>query len=171
MTIDTKNVLRRAKHGTVRFGIMFLYLLVVFTLFQLHEYIVLSQHSIEYTRYGFAIINAFVLAKVMLVADEMKLGESSSDRPLIYPIMVRSVLFALVFIAFDFIEKTIEGLIKGRALLDSIPTLAGGFVGSVMFVGIMTVMMIPFFAFVEVSKLLGPGALQRLLLKGERPSP
>jgi len=33
------------------------------------------------------------------------------------------------------------------------------------------VMMIPFFAFVEVNKLLGPGALQRLLLKRERPSP
>jgi hypothetical protein len=32
-------------------------------------------------------------------------------------------------------------------------------------------MMIPFFAFVEVNKLLGPGALQRLLLKRERPSP
>jgi hypothetical protein len=39
-----------------------------------------------------------------------------------------------------------------------------------MFVCIMTVMLIPFFAFVEVDKLLGPGVLQRLLLKGERPS-
>jgi hypothetical protein len=171
MTIDTKNILQRTKHGTIRFGIMFLYLLSVFALFQLHEYIVLSQHNIEYTRYGFAIINALLLAKVMLVADEMKLGKSFSDRPLIYAVLLRSVLFALVFIAFDFIEKTIEGLIKGHSLLDSIPTLAGGFLGSVMFVCIMAVMLIPFFAFVEVNKLLGPGGLQRLLLKGERPSP
>jgi hypothetical protein len=33
--------------------------------------------------------------------------KSFSDRPLIYAVLVRSVLFALVFIAFAFIEKTI----------------------------------------------------------------
>jgi len=114
MSPSKATVIARAKHGLSRFLIMFLYLLVGFTLFQLHEYVVLTQHHLPYARYGFAIINALVLAKVMLVADEFRLGDWFPTQPLLYPILVRSVLFAAVFIVFDIAEKVITGLFQGH---------------------------------------------------------
>ena len=46
----------------------------VLTLFALHESIVLAKHEIDYRGYGMALVNAWVLAKVMLVADDLNLG-------------------------------------------------------------------------------------------------
>lgn len=158
-------VIARAKHGLSRFVIMFLYLLVAFTLFQVHEYVVLAEHQIPYTRYGFAIVNALVLAKVMLVADELRLGDWFPRHPLLYPIFIRSALFAAVFIVFDIAEKVVIGLFNGQSLATSIPTIGGGGVlGSVLIGAILAVALMPFFAFTELSKILGPGVLKRVLL-------
>jgi len=45
-----------------------------------------------------ALVNAWVLAKVMLVADDLNLGSRwFENRRLIYRILSRSALFALVF--------------------------------------------------------------------------
>jgi hypothetical protein len=67
---------------------------------------VLAEHGISFTRFGFGLVNAFVLAKVMMVTDEMKLGGAwRGRRPLVQHILFRSVLFAVVFILFDLVEK------------------------------------------------------------------
>jgi hypothetical protein len=156
-------------HGFRRFLFMFGYLYVVFTMFQLHEYIVLSEHDLSYTRLGFAVINALVLAKVMLIADELHLGVWFPGQPRIYRIVVRSVLFAAVMILFEVVEKTITGLIKGGSFIESVPRLAGGDLGTVMFGLILTAILLPFFAFMELSNALGDDVVRKALLaKPER---
>lgn len=47
----------------------------MFALFQAHQYVVLAQHQIPFTQFGVGLVNALVLAKVMLVADDLRLGE------------------------------------------------------------------------------------------------
>jgi hypothetical protein len=169
MTMSSAGRLEKVRKGFIRFLAMFAYLLVVLTMFQLHEYLVLEEHGIPFTRFGFAVVNALVLAKVMLVADELHLGESwSTDRPLIYPILIRSVLFAAVFIVFDIAEKTIKGLFEGKTLMASVPDIGGGVLGSVITGVILTVMLVPFFAFVEIGHFFGMEAIRRALLKEGR---
>jgi len=51
----------RAVGAGKRYLGIFLYLYVVFALFNMHEYIVLAQHGIDFTHYGFAAVNAFVM--------------------------------------------------------------------------------------------------------------
>ena len=60
--------------GACRLAGVFAYLWVVLTLFALHESIVLAKHEIDYRGYGMAFLNAWVLAKVMLIADDLNLG-------------------------------------------------------------------------------------------------
>ena len=48
---------------------MFLYLWVLFGLFVLNERIILGQRGISLPLQGFAVLNALILAKVMLIAD------------------------------------------------------------------------------------------------------
>ena len=58
-----------------RFATMFAYLWVMFFLLQLHQYVILAQRDIPFEQYGVGLINALVLAKVMLVAEDLRLGE------------------------------------------------------------------------------------------------
>ena len=66
---------------------MFLYLWAMFALFALHEKIVLREVGASLPSQGFAFVNALVLAKVMLIAEDLNLGNWLQGRPLIFPIL------------------------------------------------------------------------------------
>jgi hypothetical protein len=160
------NMKEKVVHEIRQLVFMFLYLFVWFGLFTIHESIVLGQHHISYAPYGFAAVNALILAKVMLVAEDLHLGHRFEDRPLIYPVLFKSLLFAIVFICFHVVEHVIVGLWYGKAILQSMPGFGGGGIEGVFLVGVlMSVALIPFFAFTEISRVLGLAALQSLIFK------
>jgi len=140
---------------------------VVLTLFALHESIVLAKHEIDYRGYGMALINAWVLAKVMLVAEDLKLGTRWFEHHrLMYRILSRSVLFALVFMGVHAAERLLIGWWRGKTIVESIPQIGGGSVAGVLSVGaILSVALIPFFALRALEQTLGPGVLRVLLAR------
>jgi hypothetical protein len=81
MTDSKPNLKARTLHEIARFATMFAYLWAMFLLFQIHLYVVLPQHHIPFTQFGVGFLNALVLAKVMLVADDSRLGEWRGDDP------------------------------------------------------------------------------------------
>jgi hypothetical protein len=155
----------KAKHEIVRFFMLFLYLWVMSVLFQLHQYIVLTAHQIQFQNWGFGFFNALVLAKVMVVADGFRLFPSLRDRPLFVPILLRSAAFALLFIGVDVMEKVIVGMLRGGTAEGSLPVYGAGGLGGAVVVGLITAFaLIPFFAFEELDLALGRGRLRSLLL-------
>ena len=158
--------LARFKLELFKFLWMFAYLFLIFVLFQLREYLVLAKEGIPYTRFGISLIEALVLAKVMLVADDLQLGQMSPHRPLLYPILRRSVLIALVLVMFNIVETIIKGMIKGHTFLESIPVAGSvGVLESVITGFIMIFMLIPFFGFMELGRVVGFENLRRLILE------
>lgn len=153
-----------------RFLVLFLYLWAIFGLFLLHESVVLARYNIPFTRWGFALVTAFVLAKVMLILEELEVARAFEDRPLIYPILYKSVVFAIVFIAAYFAEETVGGLVRGKTLAESIPSIGGGRPqGAVVALVIVTFALVPYFAFREVAQALGEDELRALLFtRGRR---
>src|SRR4051812_33292215 len=65
---------QRILHNFREVAAMFLYLWLLFALFTYHKALVLAQHNIDFRPFGIAFINAFVLAKVMLAAEEFQIG-------------------------------------------------------------------------------------------------
>ncbi len=153
----------RAVGAGKRYLGIFLYLYVVFALFNMHEYVVLAKHGIDFTHYGFAAVNAFVMAKVLMIGEELHLGEYFEDRPLIYPILLSSLLFGIVLIAFHIIEHVIVGLWHGQTIVESIPSVGGGLTGMIIVGTIISVTLIPFFALRSVRRLIGGPELYALL--------
>ena len=100
--------LRRLKTGAIdetrELFWIFIYLWVLLSLFSLHKALVLNEESLIYHQ-GFAIINALALAKVVLVAEYFHVGDNLKNRPLIYPIMFKSAVFAVILLCFHIIEK------------------------------------------------------------------
>ena len=157
-----------------RFLIMFLYLWAIFGLFALHERLVLRELGASLPSQGFAFVNALVLAKVMVVAEDLNLGGWLKTRPLIWPVLQESALFAILFIAVHYLEHIAIGWFHGETLRASVPAIGGGgVVGLVLTAVIMAVALIPFFAFRDVNRALGGGQLVELMLgrRGGRARP
>jgi hypothetical protein len=149
-----------------RFVVLFLYLWVLFGLFALHERIVLKEEGINFTAQGFALVNALVLAKVMLVAESFNVSRWLDKKPMIYPILNEAFLFAVLFIVFHIVEDLVIGLIHGESVRASIPIIGGGGVtGLVCVAVILFVCLIPYFAVKNLNLALGPGRLKALLFQ------
>jgi hypothetical protein len=146
-----------------RFVVMFLYLWIFLGVFVLERGIVLRSVGVSVTWQGFALINALVLAKVMLVAEDLDLSRWLPRRPLIWPILHDAFLLSLLFIGFHFVEEKVVALVRGKSAAES-HALGGGGVGGLLSVAaILFISLIPFFAFRHLSRELGEGKINAIL--------
>lgn len=160
-----RNLKERAVHEVKTLAVMFIYLWILLGVFVLHESIVLAEHHINFTMLGVAGLNALILAKIMLIADDLHLARGLKDKPLIYPILYQSGAFAIVFVCFHVLEKTVGGLLGGETLSQSIPIIGGGSIKGIVSVSVIVmVALIPFFAFKELARVIGARELSALLL-------
>lgn len=148
------------------FFVMALYLWFVFALMLLNEAVILQKPNINFLAQGFAIINALVLAKVMLIADDLGFGRQADELPLIWPILYKAVLYGLLFVAFHELEHYVVAWFNGKAHGMTLPTVGGGtWAGAACVWAVMAVSLMPFFAIREVSNLVGASRVWRLMLK------
>lgn len=156
----------RITHEVRQFLRLFLYLYAIFGLFLLHESVVLARYDIRFTRYGFALATALVLAKVMLVLEDFNIARGFESRPPIYSIVYKSVVYAVVFMAFYILEEIVGGLLRGEALRASVPAIARGTPqGILIALVIVSCALVPYFTFKELGKILGEDVLHVLLFE------
>ena len=154
----------RAVDETKKFLIMTLYLWVFFALLSLHKTLVMEQEHLDYQAQGLAIVNALVLAKVMLLAEDFRLGSRFfKDHPLVYSVLFRSLVFAIVLIGFRILEDAAIDLLRGKPLADSLADFGAGNAKGVLSMGaIAFVALTPFFMVSEMARVLGSDGLRQL---------
>jgi hypothetical protein len=160
---------RRAYREFKKFLVITLYLWVVFALFLLYKSVVLNQEHIELLAKGLALINALALAKVILIAKALHLGEWTEDAPLIYPTLVKSASFAIVLAIFKILEEAGIGLYHKKSFQESIADLGGGTLAGILTLTLLLfVMLVPFFGVGELQRVLGEGKLRQLFFSRNR---
>lgn len=143
---------------------IFIYLAIVFGMFVLHEWLVLSKEHIGYRFYGVAFINALIMGKIFLVAETLHFGEQFRGKPLVIPIVYKSVAFSILLVVAYIVEESVVGLFHGESLMDAIPKMGDGTIKGWFFVAvIMTFALMPFFAYRELSRAIGESELRGLL--------
>jgi hypothetical protein len=163
MNAPNRNLKQRVYHGMKDFLVITCYLWVVFALMVLYRSVILSEQHIPFALHGIALINALALAKVMLVAQELHFGEWFNEAPLIYTTLFKSAAFALVLGCFKILEEVLIGLYHGHTFNESISAVGGTLSGILVLMAILAVLLIPFFAFTELGKILGVDKLKQLL--------
>jgi hypothetical protein len=154
-----------------RFMVMFVYLWLILGLFVLSEAVVLKRTDMSFVAQGFALINAAILAKVMLIAEDLKLGRQFDRLPMLYSIVLKSGLFGIVFIAFHIVEKLVIAKVSGHPLGPAVFSIGGGtWSGMACVWAIMTVSLLPFFALREIGLALGEGELWKLMIRPRPPA-
>jgi hypothetical protein len=124
---------------------------------------ILAEHHIDFTNHGLALINALALAKVMLVARHLRLGNRLQNEPLIYPTLLKSALFTAILAFFKILENAVIGWWRHESFRQSIYDLGGGtWQGTLTLSLLIFVLLVPFVGISELSRVLGEGKLQRI---------
>ncbi len=155
----------KALREIVEYWSAFSYLALFFGSFTWYRRLILAQYEISYFHYGSAVVEALVLAKVILVGDALKLGRRLEDRPLIYSTLNKAVIFTLWVGVFSVVEFAVEGWIDGKGLDQILNAMRSENVDELLAKCLVTfVSFIPFFAFRELERVLGEGTLKSLFL-------
>jgi len=156
----------RAVDEIKRLLVIFLYLWVVFGMLSIHSSLVLSQRHLDFAEHTLAIVNAFVFAKVLVIGEHFRLGTRFDNKPLIYSILHKCFVFTLLFIGFHVIESVIIGMWHGETLIHSLPPMFGWSPKGVLAAGILGfVLLLPFFAFREIVRVVGRKEMRILLFE------
>src|SRR6478735_9228817 len=104
----------KARRELADYWTTFVYLALFFAAFTCYRRLILAEYHIGYLHFGFALIEALVLAKVILIGDAMHLGRRVEDKPLILPTLYKAFIFTIWVGVFRLIEYTIDALIHGK---------------------------------------------------------
>ena len=154
---EVKRTLKqRALHGMKRGLVIVSYLFVVFSFLDIYKSVILAEHQIDLVGLGLNFINASALAKVILVGQELKLADQYRDAPLIYPTLLKSLVYTALLACFKTLETAVVGLFRGTSFSESMAVLAGGsWKGLLSLTVVLFVVLIPFFAFGELRRVFG----------------
>ena len=151
----------------IEYWIVVVYLACFFGLFTWYRRFILAEYQISYVNYGVSLIEALVLAKVILIGDVLRLGRGLDDKPLIVPTLYKAVVFSLWVGLFSVLEHTIGGLLRGHGLAGGVEELMRTGKYELLARCLITfVAFVPFFAFKELGRVLGEDNMRTLFFRG-----
>lgn len=150
----------------VEYWISVIHLSLVFAAFTQYRRFVLAAHDIIYTNYWVALIEALILAKVIMIGSVARLGRGLEDKPLIYPTLYKAVVFSLFVIAFAVVEHAVKGLWTGKGLTGGVVELYGEGLDELLAGSLVIfVALIPFFGVKELGRVLGEEKIRALFFR------
>lgn len=151
------------------YWVITLYLWLFLGSFAAYRKLILAETGVTYVHYGVALIEALVIAKVVMIGRVFGFSRRFEDGPLILPVLYKSALFALLTMAFSVVEHLVESWLHHEGALGGLRAIAEIGIDEIAARMLtLTVAFVPFFAFWELGRVLGTGRLAALFF--ERPS-
>ncbi len=155
--------------------VVFAYLATFLGALTLYRRLVLDAYQINYFHYGYSLVEALILAKVIVFGSALGIGERFRGRPLIIPTLYKTVCFSLLVLAFSILEHLIEGWIHGKTTRTAWDALLDQGVWEILARALVILLaFVPMFAVWETGRALGDGVLLELFFRrgtGKQPQP
>ena len=169
MTVDKRQTGWKHKliHEITEYWFNFMYLAVFFGVMITYRRLILKEYEISYLNYGLAVIEAAILAKIIMIGDIMRLGRKYENKPLVVPTIHKTIIFGILVIGFKIVEHMVRGLLKGKGLAGGLNDLMSkGRDEMLAYALVMFSAFIPFFAMRELGRVLGEGKIRALFFRG-----
>jgi hypothetical protein len=154
---------KKAAHEAKELLIIFLYLAFFFCALATYSMLLLSEYHVSYLTYGFALINALVVAKVILIGDYVHLGKRYEGRPLFVSAIVKAFLFSLLVFAFHVLEEVIKRIVHGADIATASREMRiDELLGRAL---VVFCTFIPLFGFRELRRVMGEEEFRALLFR------
>jgi hypothetical protein len=165
-----KSLKEKIFHELVEYWINVIYLTLVFAAFTVYRRFLLAAHDITYTNYGFAVIEALIFAKVIMIGAVFRLGRGFEQKPLIYSTLYKTAVFTLFLGIFTVIENVVKVLWRGTGFTGDIADFLGKghneFLANAL---VVFVAFIPFFGVKELGRVLGEEKIRALFFRRRDP--
>lgn len=138
------------------YWVITLYLWLFLGCFMIYRWLVLAESGVTYLHFGFALIEALVIAKVILIGRMFAFTRRYDDGPLALAVAYKCALFALLVAAFTVVEHLVTGWMHHQGLFGGLREFAevGAYeVGARVLM--LSVAFVPFFAFWEMGRVMG----------------
>jgi hypothetical protein len=143
------SVKQKVAHEFEELAIITLYLAFFFCALATYSMLLLGKFHISYFAYGTALINALIIAKVILIGEALHAGTKYEGKPLFYSAIWKAFIYGLLVFAFHVLEELINGKDLAGAFRDvRIDDLLARTV-------IIFCTFIPLFAFRELRRVMG----------------
>ena len=154
---------QKAIHETVQLIAISLYLAFFFCALATYTRLVANESGSSTLTYGFALINALVVAKVILIGEYAHLGKRHESRPLFFSALYKAFLFTLFVLAFHFVEEVVKQLLHGGNLATAFgETRTSELLARTI---IIFSIFIPLFAFRELRRVMGEDKFRDLFFR------
>ncbi len=159
-----KSLKARAIGEMKEYLLITLYLWLLFALFAEYKRFLLQENGINLWNQTYAIVNAMIFAKVVLLGEVLKVGKRLQEEALIWLVLGKSLLFSILLLLFHIAEESIRAWFEHLPLAVSIRSLGGGtWQGVLIYLALLFVTLVPLFAFKEVQRVLGSDTMRSLL--------
>ena len=114
MNSEHPNWKQKLKHELKEMLVLSGYLAFFFCALMIYKQLLLNRYQVqEYWDFGFAIINALVITKVIMIGQYAKLGKKHEGKAILVSALWKASLFGLLVFAFHIIEEVVKRLIHG----------------------------------------------------------
>jgi hypothetical protein len=159
---------QKATHELVQLVAVFLYLAFFFCALATYSMLLLKEFNVSYFTYGFALINAIVIAKVILIGEYAHLGKKHEAKPLLLAAIYKAFLFTLLVFAFHVVEELIRLFIHRGNISTALREIRiDDLLGRSL---VVFCTFIPLFAFRELQRVLGEEKFSALFFRTVAPA-
>jgi hypothetical protein len=157
-------VKQKITHELEELLVIFLYLAFFFCAITTYKMLILHEFHVSYFSYGTALINALIIAKVILIGQYAHRGRRHESKPLLVSAINKAFLFGLLVFVFHFIEEAIKRLWHGEKLVGALHgiNIDDALARTLVIFGTF----IPLFGCLEIRRLLGEEKFRSLLFRG-----
>jgi hypothetical protein len=106
----------KLKHELLEMIWLFLYLAFFFCALVAYDTLLLKQYEVEYWNFGFALLNALVITKVIMIGEYAKLGTRHEGKALFISAVWKALVFGALVFAFHVVEEIVKRIIHGADL-------------------------------------------------------
>jgi hypothetical protein len=163
-----KGLKEKTIHELWELAWVFLYLAFFFCSLELYSVLLLRDFHVKYLNFGFALINALVIAKVILLGEYARIGRKYEERPLILSAAYKAILFVVLVFVFHLVEELVKRLLHNGHFAGALAQVR---VNDLLGRGIIVFCtFLPLFAFRELRRVLGEKKFMDLFFRsGARP--
>jgi hypothetical protein len=146
---------------------LFLYLAFFFCALSVYDMLLLKEYNVvQYWNIAFALINAAVITKVIMIGEYAKVGKRHEDEPLLISAVWKAFVFGLLVFAFHVVEEMIKRLIHGADVAKASGDIRFEQLAARSIV--VFCIFVPLFGFRELRRVIGEEEFQRLVFRSRR---
>ncbi len=167
-TEPKKTMKQKVIHEGYELLLLFVYLGFFFCALVTYKGLLLKGYASVSLDYGFALLNALIIAKVILIGDFVKVVHKYEARALVYSVFYKALLYGLLVFAFHLVEELVKQLMHHGDIVRAFREVRLDDLGARCLIIFCTFLSL--FGFRELRRVIGEQEFHTLVFRSSEPA-